>query len=171
MSSISFGLTWTRLNAGFGTLGIALSVAAACSVSGRRSDSLSTSFPKRSKCRARVFASVDMSGTLSLCFPYGAIGRLDRSATNSTDLQHVFHRRLEDKIRHLCALATVAQDEDAWLFLSELRLLITQQVEHLRIIAAAKLSGKAEFVERRKPNPTRFETPRTMLEKKPLPRS
>jgi hypothetical protein len=56
---------------------------------------------------------------------------------------------LEDKIRHLCTLATAANDEDAWLLLSELRLLITQQVEHLRIVAAAKLSGAAEFVERR----------------------
>jgi hypothetical protein len=58
-------------------------------------------------------------------------------------------RRLEDKIRHLCALATAANDEDAWLLLSELRLLITQQIEHLRIAAAANLSGAADFVERR----------------------
>jgi hypothetical protein len=61
----------------------------------------------------------------------------------------VFDRRLEDKIRHLCALATDANDEDAWLLLSELRLLITQHVEHVRVAAAAKLFGAAEFVERR----------------------
>lgn len=58
-------------------------------------------------------------------------------------------RRLEDKIRHVCALATAANDEDAWLLLSELRLLITQHVEHLRIAAAANVSGAADFVERR----------------------
>ena len=58
-------------------------------------------------------------------------------------------RRLEDKIRHLCALATAANDEDAWLLLSELRLLITQHIEHFRIAAAANLSGAADFVERR----------------------
>jgi hypothetical protein len=61
----------------------------------------------------------------------------------------VLDRRLEDKIRHLCALATAANDEDAWLLLSELRLLITQHVDHLRIAAAANLSGAADFVERR----------------------
>ena len=58
-------------------------------------------------------------------------------------------RRLEDKIRHLCALAIAANDEDAWLLLSELRLLITQHIEHLRIAAGANLSGAADFVERR----------------------
>jgi hypothetical protein len=63
------------------------------------------------------------------------------------------NRRLEDKIRELCALATVASDDDAWLLLSELRVLITQHIEHLRIVAAGKLSGKAEFVERRRQNP------------------
>ena len=61
----------------------------------------------------------------------------------------MLNRRLEDKIRHLCALATVTKDDDAWLLLSELRVLITQHIEHLRIVAAGKLSGKAAFVERR----------------------
>jgi len=64
----------------------------------------------------------------------------------------VSNRRLEDKIRALCGLATVAKDDDAWLLLSELRVLITQHVEHLRIVAAGKLSGRAEFVERRGQN-------------------
>ena len=64
----------------------------------------------------------------------------------------MLNRRLEDKIRHLCGLAIVARDDDAWLLLSELRVLISQHVEHLRIVAAAKLSGKAEFVERRQQN-------------------
>jgi hypothetical protein len=63
--------------------------------------------------------------------------------------QALVNRRLEDKIRYLCALATVANDDDAWLLLSELRILITQHIEHLRIVAAGKLAGAAEFVERR----------------------
>ena len=59
------------------------------------------------------------------------------------------HRRLEDKIRHVCALAAVANDGDAWLVLSELRTLLTQHIEHLRMVAAGKLSGAREFAERR----------------------
>ena len=58
-------------------------------------------------------------------------------------------RRLEDKIRHLCALAMVAKDEDAWLILSELRILHGQHIERLRMIAVARLSGIEQFVERR----------------------
>ena len=58
-------------------------------------------------------------------------------------------RRLEDKIRHLCTLARDAKDGDAWLILSELRILLHQHVEHLRVVAAGKLSGTREFVERR----------------------
>ena len=65
----------------------------------------------------------------------------------------VLNRRLEDKIRHLCALATAAKDEDAWLFPSELRILITQHIEHLRTIATVQLLGVAEFVERRSDQP------------------
>jgi hypothetical protein len=61
----------------------------------------------------------------------------------------VYYRRLEDKIRYLCSLAVTAKNEDAWLILSELRILIRQQIEHLRTIAAGKLSGAREFVERR----------------------
>jgi len=56
---------------------------------------------------------------------------------------------LEDKIRHLCALATVTNDDDAWLVLSELRILLRQHIEHLRTVAAGKLSGEREFAERR----------------------
>ena len=59
------------------------------------------------------------------------------------------YRRLEDKIRQVCLLATTATDEDAWLIMSELRLLLQQHVEHLRTVAAGKLSGSREFVERR----------------------
>jgi hypothetical protein len=58
-------------------------------------------------------------------------------------------RRLEDKIRQPCALATAAKDDDAWLILSELRTLISQHIEHLRMIVAGKFSGKREFLERR----------------------
>lgn len=59
------------------------------------------------------------------------------------------YRRLEDKIRRLCLLATTATDEDAWLILSELRVLLRQHVENLRAMAAGKLPGAKEFVERR----------------------
>ncbi len=59
----------------------------------------------------------------------------------------MLYRRLEDKIRHLCALATEAKDEDAWLILSELRILLSQHVEHLRMVAAAKIRGAREFAE------------------------
>jgi len=58
-------------------------------------------------------------------------------------------RRLDDKIRRICSLATKATNDDAWLILSELRLLIRQHVEHLRMIAADKFSGATAFVERR----------------------
>ena len=61
----------------------------------------------------------------------------------------MFDRRLEDKIRYLCLLATEAKNEDAWLVMSELRLLIRQHVAHLRLVAAGKLSGAREFLERR----------------------
>jgi hypothetical protein len=61
----------------------------------------------------------------------------------------VYYRRLEDKIRHLCSLAVAAKNEDAWLILSELRILLRQQIEHLRMVAAGKLFGAREFVERR----------------------
>jgi len=46
-------------------------------------------------------------------------------------------------------LATTAKNEDAWLVMSELRLLIRQHVAHLRLVAAGKLSGAREFLERR----------------------
>ena len=58
-------------------------------------------------------------------------------------------RRLEDKIRRLCSLAVEAKNDDAWIVLSELRILIRQHVDHLRIVAAGKLSGAREFAERR----------------------
>jgi hypothetical protein len=61
----------------------------------------------------------------------------------------VLSRRLEDKIRHLCTLAMCANDGDAWLILSELRTLLQQHVDHLRMVAAEKLSGRREFLERR----------------------
>jgi hypothetical protein len=61
----------------------------------------------------------------------------------------VYYRRLEDKIRYLCSLAVAAKNDDAWLILSELRILIRQQIEHLRMVAAGKLSGARELVERR----------------------
>jgi len=81
---------------------------------------------------------------------YGGDGYDHRTLTSPLSrLKLVPARRLEDKIRHLCALAAVASDDDAWLYLSELRILITQHVEHLRMVAAGKLSGTREFAERR----------------------
>jgi hypothetical protein len=91
--------------------------------------------------------------------PYVFLTKILVCLASATALQTVLNRRLEDKIRHLCGLAIVAKDNDAWLLLSELRVLITQHVEHLRIVAAAKLSGKAEFVERRQQNRRLSETP------------
>lgn len=61
----------------------------------------------------------------------------------------MYYRRLEDKIRHLCSLAVAAKNDDAWLILSELRILIRQQIDYLRMVAAGKLSGAREFMERR----------------------
>lgn len=58
-------------------------------------------------------------------------------------------RRLEDKIRYVCVVAMAARDDDAWLFLSELRVLLCQHAAKIRAAAAAKMSGKTIFVERR----------------------
>jgi hypothetical protein len=58
-------------------------------------------------------------------------------------------RRLEDKIRYLCALAKDAKDDEAWLILSELRTLLRQHTEHMRMVAAAQVQGAREFLERR----------------------
>jgi hypothetical protein len=52
------------------------------------------------------------------------------SADSTAPQSHVLDPRLEDKIRHLCSLAKVAKDDDAWLLLSELRVLLAQHVEH-----------------------------------------
>jgi hypothetical protein len=68
-------------------------------------------------------------------------------------LKFVPFRRLEDKIRHLCVLAREAKDGDARLILSELRILLRQHIEHLRMVAAGKLSGTREFIERRSDGP------------------
>jgi hypothetical protein len=81
----------------------------------------------------------------SLYFLYKGTGTLGERRKR----YDVLNRRFEDKIRHLCALATAAKDDDAWLLLSELRVLLSQHIEHLRMVAAAKLSGAAELVERR----------------------
>jgi hypothetical protein len=89
----------------------------------------------------------------------------------------VLNRRLEDKNRHLCGLAKVAKDDDAWLLLSELRVLLAQPVEQFRMVAANKLSGAAEFMERRSDSNGQEkqlspETPsRTTLDKERPPRS
>jgi hypothetical protein len=58
-------------------------------------------------------------------------------------------RRLEDKIRYLCTLAKDAKDDDAWLILSELRTLLRQHIEYMRLAAATQVQGAREFPERR----------------------
>ena len=60
-------------------------------------------------------------------------------------------RRLEDKIQFVCALAVTAQNNDAWLFLPDLRVLLRQHTTSLRAATAAKLSGSTDFIERRSP--------------------
>src|ERR1700678_1059941 len=72
----------------------------------------------------------------------------------------VLNRRLEDKIRHLCALATAAKDEDAWFFFSELRFLTPQHINTWRTIAPVHPLGGGKFVERR---PTNLEVTRLPL--------
>jgi hypothetical protein len=58
-------------------------------------------------------------------------------------------RRLEDRIRNLCVLATTAPEENAWMVLPELWLLTRQHLERLLMISAGNLSGAREFNERR----------------------
>jgi hypothetical protein len=67
-------------------------------------------------------------------------------------------RRLEDKIQFVCALAVTARDGDAWLFLSDLRVLLRQHTTSLRAATVAKLSGAIDFIERRSP-PQSLEMP------------
>jgi hypothetical protein len=111
-------------------------VHAKCSHSWIEEKLLLRRLPKPSpKFRARLYAFFIKSLVKSPV----AIGRVDL----------VPHRRLEDKIRHLCALSATATDENAWIILSELRLLIRQHTERLRMVAAGKLSGEREFTERR----------------------
>jgi hypothetical protein len=99
------------------------------------------------------------------------------SADSTAPQSHVLDRRLEDKIRYLCSLAKVAKDDDAWLLLSELRVLLAQHVEHFRMVAANKLSGAAPFVERRSDSegqenqPSPETSSRTTLDKGRPPRS
>ena len=76
--------------------------------------------------------------TESLCFLYEYLDMVKR---RSRARPRVYYRRLEDKIRHLCSLAVDAKNEDAWLILSELRILLSQHVEHLRTVAAGKSFG------------------------------
>jgi len=90
----------------------------------------------------------DLSATCRLPYTYSFL-RIQPYCRGVVKTCVVPSRRLEDRIRHVCALATVAKNDDAWLILSELRILLRQHVEHLRMVAAGKLSGSREFVERR----------------------
>ena len=86
----------------------------------------------------------------SLCFLYEVLIDWVQASASTP----VLNRRFEDKIRHLCALAAVTKDDDAWLLLSELRILITQHIQNLRVGILGKLSGTAAFVERRQQDPS-----------------
>jgi hypothetical protein len=59
-------------------------------------------------------------------------------------------RRLEDRLRNLCALMITATNENAWMMVPELWLLTRQHLEDLRMICTGKLSGARDFTERRK---------------------
>jgi GTP cyclohydrolase FolE2 len=50
-------------------------------------------------------------------------------------------RRLEDRIRELCAKAATASDADTVQVLRELREALHQHARHLRALAAEKLTG------------------------------
>jgi hypothetical protein len=56
-------------------------------------------------------------------------------------VEFVPSRRFEDKIRHLRVLSMQVKNEDAWLILSELRTLLRQHIEHLRMVAAGNNFG------------------------------
>jgi hypothetical protein len=62
-------------------------------------------------------------------------------------------RRLDDRIRELCARVVACNDpEELDLILSELKAAIHQAIGQLRIRAVAMLSGRRDFpTERRKP--------------------
>ena len=49
------------------------------------------------------------------------------------------HRRLEDRIRELCAKALTAQESELHAVLSALRSALREHIERLRRLAAAKL--------------------------------
>jgi uncharacterized coiled-coil protein SlyX len=53
-------------------------------------------------------------------------------------------RRLEDRIRELCAQAAVAEDAEIDLVLKELRQALAEHNRHLRNMAAQKLTGAVQ---------------------------
>ena len=56
-------------------------------------------------------------------------------------------RRLEDRIRELCALAVAAEDPELEMVLAELQAALRQHTERLRRMAAAKLTMLDEDVQ------------------------
>ena len=56
-------------------------------------------------------------------------------------------RRLEDRIRELCALAVAAEDPELEVVLAELQAALRQHTERLRRMAAAKLTMLDEDVQ------------------------
>jgi hypothetical protein len=94
-------------------------------------------------------SSTGHADTLDVAALYAFFMNLLIRSGNAWTRRRVDNRRLEDKIRHLCSLAIEAKDEDAWLILSELRILIHQHIEHLRAVAAEELFRNQESSERR----------------------
>ena len=56
-------------------------------------------------------------------------------------------RRLEDRIRELCAMAVRAEEPELEIVLSELRSALREHTERLRRLAAAKLTTLDENVQ------------------------
>jgi len=68
------------------------------------------------------------------------------------------YRRLDDRIRELCAKVGATEDPDELkLILPELKSAIHQMIERLRIKAVTVLSGRRDFPNERRKSPECFE--------------
>ena len=64
-------------------------------------------------------------------------------------------KRLEDRIRELCAKTVVARDHEFEPVIAELKSALHEHTEHLRKLAAVKLtSAKERLTQDRRPGPT-----------------
>lgn len=60
-------------------------------------------------------------------------------------------RRLDDRIRALCARAASAHDSESEAVLEELKAALSEHTKRLRRLAAQKLVGDGDFQEKRSP--------------------